>query len=588
MSAKTMNLKDVFKRFAPYFKDYIPQFALAITGMLLASGGTAASAWVIEPVLNKIFIEKNKELLYLLPYAIILIYFLKGLGTFLQAYFTAYIGQDVVRRFREKLLGNLLNLDMKFFNDFRTGELISRNINDIERIRSIVSSMIPELIRESITVIGLLGVVIYQSAQLAFFALIILPVAIYPLSLLAKKMKKISKQAQEKTSDISSRLSEIFTNIEIIKANNAQKYEHDRFIDENNKFFRLNLKSVKIDESVSPIMEMIGSVGVAAVIIIGGKEVIDGTITMGSFFSFLTALFMLYTPIKRISKLYNRVQDAVAAAERTFELLDKEPSILSGSKQIPSVIESVKFKNIRLNYGEKEILKGINLTALKSQMIALVGSSGGGKSSIVNLLMRFYEANSGEILINGSEIKEFDIKSLRDNIGLVTQRVYIFNDTVANNVAYGREFNETAVIKALKTANAYEFVTSLDEGINTVLNEFGTNLSGGQRQRIAIARALYKDPQILIFDEATSALDNESEKEITKAISNLQHEKIIFVIAHRLSTVQNADKIAVISGGVVEGFGSDSELSESSEIYQKLKGSLPEFSQAVGGEKSLI
>lgn len=286
---------------------------------------------------------------------------------------------------------------------------------------------------------------------------------------------------------------------------------------------------------------------------------------------------MLYTPIKRISKLYNRIQDAVAAAERTFELLDKTPSISSGDKSIPPVIEKITFKDISLRYGDKEVLKDVNLTALKSQMIALVGSSGGGKSSIVNLLMRFYDANRGEILINESDIREFDIKSLRDNIGLVTQRVYIFNDTVANNVAYGREFDEEAVVRALKMANAYEFVCALEDGMQTVLNEFGSNLSGGQRQRIAIARALYKNPQILIFDEATSALDNESEKEITKAISNLQHEKIIFVIAHRLSTVQNADKIAVISKGAVVGFGNDEELSETCEIYRKLKGSLPEL-----------
>ena len=223
---KQMSLKEVLRRFAPYFRDYISYFIIAIAGMLMASGGTAASAWVIEPVLNKIFIEKNKDLLYLLPYAIIAIYFLKGLGTFLQAYFTAYIGQDIVRRFREKLLKNLLNLDMKFFNDYRTGELISRNINDIDRIRSIVSSMIPELIREAITIVGLLCVVLYQSLQLAFFALVIMPAAVYPLSKLAKKMKKISRASQEKTSDISSKLSEIFTNIEIIKANNAQEFEH--------------------------------------------------------------------------------------------------------------------------------------------------------------------------------------------------------------------------------------------------------------------------------------------------------------------------------------------------------------------------
>lgn len=571
MSQK-MSLRDVLDRFSSYFKDYIPQFCIAIIGMILAGGGTAAAAWVIEPVLNKIFIDKNKDLLYLLPYAIVLIYFLKGLGTFLQAYFTAYIGQDMVRRFRERLLENLLTLDIKFFHDFRTGELISRNINDIERIRNIVSSMIPEAIRESIAIAGLLGVVIYQSPQLAFFALIVLPVAIYPISKLAKKMKKISKEAQEKTSDISSRLSEIFTNIEIIKANNAQSYEHGKFVDENNKFFRLNLKSVKIDESVSPIMETIGSIGVAVVIIIGGKEVIDGQITMGSFFSFLTALFMLYTPVKRVSRLYNRIQDAVAAAERTFELLDKRPSIISGNNKISGSIGFVEFRDVGLKYDEKEALRGISLKAFKSQTIALVGSSGGGKSSMVNLLMRFYDPSFGQILINGVDIKEFDLASLRDNVGLVSQRVYIFNDTIAKNVAYGREFDENAVIEALKTANAYEFVNSLENGIHTMLNEFGSNLSGGQRQRIAIARAIYKNPQILIFDEATSALDNESERQISNAIANLQHEKIIFIIAHRLSTVENADKIAVISKGKVVGFGSDEELSKSCEIYQNLKG----------------
>ncbi|WP_103638044.1 ABC transporter ATP-binding protein [Campylobacter concisus] len=565
-------LKDVLKRFGPYFKDYIPHFIFAIIGMGLASGGTAVSAYLVEPVLNKIFVEKNEKLLYILPCAIIAIYVIKNIGTFMQAYFTAYIGQDTIRRFREKMVANLLNLDMDFFNEFRTGELISRTTNDIDRIRSIVSSIIPELTRESVTIIGLLCVVIYQSPKLAFFALVVMPVAIYPISRLAKRMKKISKQSQEKTSDITSALSEIFTNIEIIKANNAQKYEHSRFIDENNKFFKLNLKSVKIEQLVSPLMETIGSIGVAAVIIIGGKDVIDGHINMGAFFSFLTALFMLYTPLKRIVNIYNKMQDAIAASERTFFLMDKVSQIKDGQKELNEEIKLIKFNNVRLSYGDKEVLKGINLEARKSEFIALVGSSGGGKSSLMNLLMRFYDVNGGEILINGINLKDIKIRSLRQNIGLVTQRVYIFNDTVAKNVAYGREFNEDAVINALKLANAYEFVSKLDDGINTILNEFGTNLSGGQRQRIAIARALYQNPQILIFDEATSALDNESEKEITKAINNLRSKKIIFVIAHRLSTVENADKIAVLSDGKIIDSGSDEELSKRNEIYAKLKG----------------
>ena len=565
-------LKDVLKRFGPYFKDYIPHFIFAIIGMGLASGGTAVSAYLVEPVLNKIFVEKNEKLLYILPCAIIAIYVIKNIGTFMQAYFTAYIGQDTIRRFREKMVANLLNLDMDFFNEFRTGELISRTTNDIDRIRSIVSSIIPELTRESVTIIGLLCVVVYQSPKLAFFALVVMPVAIYPISRLAKRMKKISKQSQEKTSDITSALSEIFTNIEIIKANNAQEYEHSRFVDENNKFFRLNLKSVKIEQLVSPLMETIGSIGVAAVIIIGGKDVIDGHINMGAFFSFLTALFMLYTPLKRIVNIYNKMQDAIAASERTFFLMDKVSQIKDGQKELNEEINLIKFKGVRLSYGDKEVLKGINLEANKSEFIALVGSSGGGKSSLMNLLMRFYDVNGGEILINGINLKDIKIHSLRENIGLVTQRVYIFNDTIAKNVAYGREFNEDAVINALKLANAYEFVSKLDNGINTILNEFGTNLSGGQRQRIAIARALYQNPQILIFDEATSALDNESEKEITKAINNLRSKKIIFVIAHRLSTVENADKIAVLSDGKIIDSGSDEELSKRNEIYAKLKG----------------
>ena len=565
-------LKDVLKRFGPYFKDYIPHFIFAIIGMGLASGGTAVSAYLVEPVLNKIFVEKNEKLLYILPCAIIAIYVIKNIGTFMQAYFTAYIGQDTIRRFREKMVANLLNLDMDFFNEFRTGELISRTTNDIDRIRSIVSSIIPELTRESVTIIGLLCVVVYQSPKLAFFALVVMPVAIYPISRLAKRMKKISKQSQEKTSDITSALSEIFTNIEIIKANNAQKYEHSRFVDENNKFFRLNLKSVKIEQLVSPLMETIGSIGVAAVIIIGGKDVIDGHINMGAFFSFLTALFMLYTPLKRIVNIYNKMQDAIAASERTFFLMDKVSQIKDGEKELNEEINLIKFNDVRLSYGDKEVLKGINLEANKSEFIALVGSSGGGKSSLMNLLMRFYDVNGGEILINGINLKDIKIRSLRQNIGLVTQRVYIFNDTIAKNVAYGREFDEEAVVNALKMANAYEFVSKLDDGIHSILNEFGTNLSGGQRQRIAIARALYQNPQILIFDEATSALDNESEKEITKAINNLRSKKIIFVIAHRLSTVENADKIAVLSDGKIVDSGSDEELSKRNEIYARLKG----------------
>ncbi|WP_096020730.1 ABC transporter ATP-binding protein [Campylobacter lanienae] len=567
-------ITEVFKRFKSFYKEYIPQFIIAIIGMIMASVGTAVSAWLVKPVLDYIFIQKDETLLYILPYAIIAIYFIKSLGVYLQAYFTAYIGQDIVRRFRYNQLSNILSLDMSFFHKYRSGELMSRIMGDIERIRSIVSNLIPELVREFVTIIGLLCVVIYQSPTLALFSLIVLPAAFYPLSRLAKRMRRISRTSQETSSDITSVLSQIFSNIEIVKANNAQKKELDKFGAQNDKIFKLSLKSVKTNTLVSPMMETLGSIGIAITIIIGGQQVIDGQITVGSFFSFLTALFMLYTPIKRLTAIYNQMQDAIVASQRTFELLDMSPSIVDGNLDFPSRVNSITIQDLKFSYGDKVALNGINLKIYKGQMIALVGSSGGGKSTLINLLMRFYDPDSGIILINENDISEFKLHSLRENIGLVTQRVYIFNDTIAANVAYGAPLDETKVIKALKMANAYSFVQNLDDGIYTTLSEYGANLSGGQRQRIAIARALYHDPQILIFDEATSALDNESEKEITKAIENLGQEKIVIVIAHRLTTIKNADKIAVISSGKIVGFDTDEVLEKECEIYKNLKSTI--------------
>ena len=563
----------VISRFKGYYKDYIFHFSIAILGMILAAAGAAASAYLVKPVLDKIFMEKNEELLYLLPYAVIAVFFLKGLGTYLQEYFTAFIGHDIVRRFRFMLLKNIICLDMSFFNRQRSGELISRNTNDIERIRNIVSSMVPEFFRELITAICLLGVVIYQSPKLAFFALVIFPAAIYPLNLFAKKIKKISHQSQAKISDMTAALSEIFTNIEIIKANNATNKELNRFNSHNERFFKLNVKSVKIAELVNPLMELFGAVGIAVVIIIGGSEVIANKLSVGSFFSFLTALFMLYTPIKRVSNLYNRMQDAVAASERTFELLGLSSNIIDGKESFPSKLHKVEFLDVKFSYDEKNhVLNGVSFEAKIGQIIGIVGTSGGGKSTLINLLMRFYDASLGEILINQNAISDFNLHSLRENIGIVTQRIYIFNDTIAANVAYASdEIDEEKVIKALKIANAWDFVNSLDDGINSVLDEFGTNLSGGQRQRIAIARAIYNDPKILIFDEATSALDNESERIITDVIEQIKTDKIVFIIAHRHTSIKNADKILVLDKGKVAGFDKKEVLESSCAAFNQLK-----------------
>ncbi|HIF9960005.1 TPA: ABC transporter ATP-binding protein [Campylobacter coli] len=568
---KDMTLKDVLIRFKPFYKKYKKEFAIAIFGMILTSIGTAGSFASLKPILDYIFVEKNEALLYTLPFLLVVIYILKNLGFYLQTYYLSFIGMDTLRILRFEVLKNLLRLDIDFFKRNRSGELVSRCTNDINALQSIVSNIIPDFFRELLTIVGLLIVVFYQSPTLAFFALVVLPCAIFPLVHFARKLKKYARSIQETNSDLLSRLSEIFSNIELIKASNTQSKESEKFAKQNNELCRLNLKSTRIDALTSPLMEIIGSLGVAAVIIIGGREVIHGTMSVGSFFAFITALFAIYTPLKRLSSLYGKLQGAIAASERTFYLLDLEPQILNGSKKLES-IERVEFKQVNFAYENpyKSVLKDINFEFNKGEILALVGTSGGGKSSIINLLMRFYDKQKGEILLNDLDISEFSIESLHDRIGLVTQNIYLFNDSFAENIAYSEEPNEEKIIKALKLANAYDFVQEMG-GIYAEIKEHGKNLSGGQKQRIAIARALYKNPDLLIFDEATSALDNESEKAIIETIENLKKDRLILMIAHRLSTIENADKIAVIDQGQMIAIGTNEELLQSCELYQKFK-----------------
>ncbi|HEB7536259.1 TPA: ABC transporter ATP-binding protein [Campylobacter coli] len=568
---KDMTLKDVLIRFKPFYKKYKKEFAIAIFGMILTSIGTAGSFASLKPILDYIFVEKNEALLYTLPFLLVVIYILKNLGFYLQTYYLSFIGMDTLRILRFKVLKNLLRLDLDFFKRNRSGELVSRCTNDINALQSIVSNIIPDFFRELLTIVGLLIVVFYQSPILAFFALVVLPCAILPLVHFARKLKKYARSIQETNSDLLSRLSEIFSNIELIKASNTQNKEGEKFAKQNNELCRLNLKSTRIDALTSPLMEIIGSLGVAAVIIIGGREVIHGTMSVGSFFAFITALFAIYTPLKRLSSLYGRLQGAIAASERTFYLLDLEPQILNGSKNLESIAR-IEFKQVDFAYENpyKSVLKDINFEFNKGEILALVGTSGGGKSSIINLLMRFYDKQKGEILLNDLDISEFSIESLHDRIGLVTQNIYLFNDSFAENIAYSEEPNEEKIIKALKLANAYEFVQEMG-GIYAEIKEHGKNLSGGQKQRIAIARALYKNPDLLIFDEATSALDNESEKAIIETIENLKKDRLVLMIAHRLSTIENADKIAVIDQGQMIAIGTNKELLQSCELYQKFK-----------------
>ncbi|HIQ28237.1 MAG TPA: ATP-binding cassette domain-containing protein [Sulfurovum sp.] len=563
-------MKELLKQYLPYLSGYKQQFFFAVLGMIAVAVGTAGTAQLIKPVLDDVFINKDENMLALMPFLLVGVFALKGIGGYIQTYYTSYIGQDVVRKLRNKLVAHLTYLDMNFFKSMHTGEILSRVTNDITRIQVVVANIIPDLIRESLTIVALTGYVIYESPKLAFYFLIIMPIAIFPLTKLAKKMRKYSKLSQESTADMTSRLGEILSNIEVIKSNSTQNYEHKRFALENQNVFKFIMKQIKTNALTSPIMEILGAVAIGLVIYIGGKEVIDGHMTVGAFFAFATALFMLYTPIKRLSSLYNKAQDAITANTRMHELLDTKPTILSGTQELTQAIETISFQNVGLHYKDVPALKNISFEVKKGTSIALVGNSGAGKSSLVNLLVRFYDPSSGEILINGKDYKTFTLTSLHQKIAYVTQRIYIFNDTIAANVAYGEEIDEERVNTALKKAYAVEFIDKLENGIHTLLSESGDNLSGGQRQRIALARALYKNPDILILDEATSALDNKSEALIQKALSALRNEMITFTVAHRLSTIEDADTILVFEDGEILCRGTHTVLLEKCPTYKKL------------------
>ncbi|MBN2721516.1 MAG: ABC transporter ATP-binding protein [Campylobacterales bacterium] len=567
-------MKNLLKQYLPYFKDYKRQFAFAIIGMIAVAIGTAGTAHIIKPVMDDIFIKKDQHMLFVVPFALVMVFMLKGIGRYIQTYYTAYIGQDVIRKLREQLLAHITILDIEFFRKMHSGELLSRITNDISRIQTVVANIIPELIREILTIIALGGYVIYQNPKLAFYFIVVMPLAIFPLSKLSKKMRRYSKLSQVSTADMTQRLEEVFSNIEVIKSNSSQKFEIARFAIENSTVFKYIMKQIKVNALTSPIMELLGSVAIGLVIYIGGMEVINGNMSVGSFFAFSAALFMLYDPIRRLSGLYNRAQDAISANERMMELLNIKADIKGGDDLLKNSIDTISINNVSLYYDDHEALKNVSLKLQKGNFYALVGDSGAGKSSLVNLLVRFYDPSNGQILINDQNINNFTLESLHDKIAYVTQHIMIFNDTIAANIAYGKEIDETRVIEALKKAHAYDFVSKLPKGIHTVLAQRGSNLSGGQKQRIALARALYKNPDVLILDEATSALDNTSEKMIKEAIAKLKNEMITIAVAHRLSSIQNADKIFYFQNGQIICEGTHSELSSSCGGYQKLISSL--------------
>ncbi len=548
---------------------------MAMGCMMVMSAGTAAAAYLLKPAIDDVFINQDVRMLKLIPAAIVIVYFFRSVAMYGQEYLMSYVGQNIIRRLRNVLYSRIQDLPLSFFQKEKTGVLMSRVTNDVNIIKAMVSVAVTGSLRDCFTIIGLTFVIFYQIWQLALIAFIVLPVAFYPILIFGRKVRKVSTGCQEAMADMSSFLHETFAGNKIVKAFGMEPYEKKRFFEKTRRLLKLEMKEVKARSISSPINLFLGGIGVAIIIWYGGSNVIAGDYTTGTFISFLAAVLLLYAPIKNLSKLNNAIQQGLAATDRVFDIIERESEVRE--QKNPFIIKpgshSVTFKNVFFKYEKETVLKDININAKAGEIMALVGMSGGGKTSLVNLIPRFYDVSKGAILIDGTDIRDCSISSLREQIAIVTQDPILFNDTIKNNIAYGNQnASNYEIERAAKAAYAYDFILSFPEKFDTTIGELGGRLSGGEKQRICIARALLKDAPILILDEATSSLDTESEMLVQKALENLMKGRTTFVIAHRLSTISYAHRIIVIVNGRVVEEGKHEELialkGEFNKLYQ--------------------
>ena len=562
----------LYIRLLGFLKPYWGKLVFAMIFMALVACTNGLTAYIVKPVLDKIFFEKNASMLYLIPVGVILLYFSKGIFTYLQAYLMGYVGQKVITDIRNLVFDRLQRQPLSFFDKTPTGVSISRIMNDVNLVQSSVSEAFTAILMDAFSIVGLIFVVFYRDWKLATIAFLVLPFAIYPIVSFGKKLRKISTRTQKSIARLTNFLHETITGQRIVKAFSMEEYENRRFGQENEELFRINMKRYKVRALSHPIMEVLGGIAMAVIIWYGGKEVIYGNSTPGNFFSFTAALLMLYEPIKRLNKENHNVQQGLAASQRVFEIIDRVPEIgeKENALEMDKVGGIIEFKHVYFKYDDKMVLKDMNLRIEKNEVIAVVGKSGVGKTTFANLIPRFYDVAEGSIDIDGTDIRDATLDSLRKNVALVTQDVILFNDSIKNNIAYGGVHDEEKIKEAAKMAFAHEFILKQPKGYDTVVGEKGVRLSGGQKQRIAIARALFKNAPILILDEATSALDTASEMEVQKALENLMKGRTTIIIAHRLSTVMNADRIIVLEGGTIAQQGPHNELIAADGPYKKL------------------
>ena len=557
-----------------YIRPYVGQIFLAIFFMVIVAAAQGMSAWLMKPIIDDVFIAKDREMLKLVSIAVLLTFTIKGFANYTQSILMNWVGMRIVADAQNNLYSHLTELDLGFFHNNPTGTLVSRFTSDIMQMRNTVSLALTSLGKDFMSLIALVIVMFYQNIELSFISIFIFPIAILPIVKLGRRMRKVTANSQVETGLLVTLLAQTFQGMRVVKAYGMEKYEKTRIQVLVEKLFKLSFKAARIRAMVSPIMETLGGVAISIVIAYGGIQVIEGSSTTGELFSFITALLMAYDPMKKLGNLNVSIQEGLAGAQRLFNVLDTKPILFDkpNAKELINIKGSISISNVTFSYGsDLPVLLNVYLEVPAGKRIALVGPSGAGKSTILNLIPRFYDTNEGQVSIDGIDITDVTIASLHQNIALVSQEITLFDDTIRANIAYGRSgASNKDIYDAARQAAAHDFIIELPQGYDTQVGEQGVKLSGGQRQRLAIARAMLKNSPILLLDEATSALDTESERQVQIALNKLMSGRTTLVIAHRLSTVVDADVIYVIEAGRIIQSGSHDTLIEQGGPYAKL------------------